>query len=79
MNSAQEEIKAKNPLHIFLTCAAKSMKGKLFKEELLAQTSIMAQKMGIIDGISWTCYTNNDRQRAERVGMQVFTKFFTIS
>lgn len=47
------------------------MKGKFFKEDLLAQTSKMAQMMGIIDGISWICYTNNDRERAERVEMKV--------
>ena len=60
-----------HPLHIFIVCVAKEMKGKYMKEQLFTQTSHMAHKLSNVDGITFISFTNNDYIRAERVGMKV--------
>lgn len=60
-----------HPLHIFIICVAKDMKGKYMKEQLLTQTSRMAHKLSNVDGITFISFTNNDFIRAEKVGMKV--------
>ena len=60
-----------HPLHIFIVCVAKDMKGKYMKEQLFTQTSRMAYKLSNVDGITFISFTNNDYIRAEKVGMKV--------
>lgn len=57
-------------LHISIASIARNMKGKLFKEEIILQAAKIARSVGATS-ISYIATSNNDTERARRVGFKV--------
>lgn len=64
-------------LHISIASIARDMKGKLFKEEIILNAAKIARSVGA-STISYVATSNNDIERARRVGLKVFIKFVKI-
>ncbi len=60
-------------LHISIASIARSMKGKLFKEDIILQAAKIARSVGA-NSISYIATSNNDIERARRVGFKVSRK-----
>lgn len=57
-------------LHIPIVSIARNMKGKLFKEDIILQAAKIARSVGA-KSISYVATSNNDVERARRVGFKV--------
>lgn len=57
-------------LHISICSIARNMKGKLFKEDIILQAAKTARSIGA-KSISYIATSNNDIERARRVGFKV--------
>lgn len=57
-------------LHVTIASIARNMKGKLFKEQIILQAAKIARSVGATS-ISYIATSNNDIERARRVGFKV--------
>lgn len=57
-------------LHIAFATIARNMKGKLFKEKIILQAAKVGRSVGA-NSISYIATSNNDIERARRVGFKV--------
>lgn len=57
-------------LHVAIASIARNMKGKLFKEQIILQAAKTARSVGA-NSISYIATSNNDVERARRVGFKV--------
>lgn len=57
-------------LHIFAVAIPREMKGQLMKERLLLNAYKVARSVGAT-AMTWICTSNNDKERARRVGLKV--------
>lgn len=57
-------------LHISIAAIDRNMKGRLFKEEMILQAAKIARSVGA-KSISYVATSNNDVERARRVGFKV--------
>lgn len=65
-------------LHISIATIARRMKGKLFKEDIILQAAKSARSIGA-NSISYIATSNNDIERARRVGFKVPAFFFILT
>lgn len=57
-------------LHVSIAAIDRNMKGRLFKEEMILQAAKIARSVGA-KSISYVATSNNDVERARRVGFKV--------
>lgn len=59
-------------VHLFAAVVARDWKGQLLKERLLLNAYKVARSIGAT-AMTWICTSNNDKERARRVGLKVST------
>lgn len=57
-------------VHVFEVAILRDMKGQLMKERMLLNAYKVARSIGAT-AMTWICTSNNDKERARRVGLKV--------